>query len=71
MIRFRPAAPQRDMMRDLVRLLGEDLDAVCLAYMEAERDGKVDRPRGAEDLTPATHVKALWNEGKLEGWIAG
>lgn len=70
MIRFRPAAPQRDLMRDLVRLLGEDRDAVCLAYVEAELDGKVDRPRGAEDMTPGTHAKSLWNEGKLKGWIA-
>ncbi len=62
--------PQRDIMRELFKALGDDREMVCLAYMEAERDGKVARPRGAEDMASGTHAKALWREGKLKGWFA-
>ncbi len=57
------------MMRALFEELGGDPEAVFLAYMEAERDGKVERPRGAEDMTPGTHARALWQEGRLQGWL--
>ncbi len=70
MVWFRSNSPQRDLMRDLVRRLGDDRKAVCLAYMEAERDGKVERPRGAEDMASGPHAQSLWREGKLKGWFA-
>ena len=54
-------------MRDLYRRLGDGEGFVCLAYMEAERGGKVERPRGAEDVTPRTHARTLWRDGKLKG----
>lgn len=57
------------MMVALFRRLGDDREAVCLAYMEAERDGKVARPGGAEDMTPGTHAKTLWHDGKETGWL--
>ena len=62
--------PQRDVMRRLFKTLGDSQEMVCLAYMEAERDGKVARPRGAEDMTPGTHAKTLWRDGKETGWLA-
>ncbi|WP_237482558.1 hypothetical protein [Lichenibacterium dinghuense] len=64
------ASPQRETMCELFRKLGDEQEAVCLAYMEAERDGRVARPRGAEDMTPGTHARTLWREGKLKGWLA-
>ena len=56
-------------MRELFRRLGDDHEAVCLAYMEAERGGIVVRPRGAEDMTPGIHARTLWQDGKLKGWL--
>lgn len=56
-------------MRELFRRFGDQQELVCLAYMEAERNGKVGRPRGAEDITPGTHAKALWRDGKIKGWL--
>ena len=66
---FRRRPRQRDMMRALFEELGGDPEAVFLAYMEAEREGQVERPRGAEDMTPGLHAKSLWQEGKREGWL--
>ena len=69
-MRLGSTSPQRDAMCELFRMLSDNLEAVCLAYMEAERDGRVARPRGAEDMAPSTHVKALWREAKLKGWFS-
>ena len=57
------------MMCKLIERFGEDSEAVFMTYMEAERDGKVERPRGAEDMTPGLHAKSLWQECKREGWL--
>lgn len=56
-------------MSGLFRRLGDEEESVCLAYMEAERDGQVTRSRGAEGMTPGTHAKTLWREGKLKGCL--
>lgn len=69
MILFRPASPQRALMRELFAALGDDGEAVCSAYSEAERAGRVDRPRGAQDMTPGAHARTLWQDGKLKGWL--
>ena len=62
-------SPQRMAMRDVFRRLGDDQEAVCLAYVEAERDEKLARPHGVADMTPGTHANTLWCEGKLKGWL--
>lgn len=69
MIRLSSLSPQCETMRELFRRLGDQEEFVCLAYMVAERDGKVERPRGAEDMTPGTHARSLWRDGKHMGWL--
>lgn len=69
MIRPSALSPQCEAMRELYRRFGDEEEAVCLAYMEIERDGKVERPRGAEDMTPGTQARTLWRDGKLKGWL--
>ena len=56
-------------MQHLFRTLGGVPEAVCLAYVEAEREGKVGRPCGAEFMTPGTHAHLLLEEGRLRGWL--
>lgn len=56
-------------MQHLFRTLGGVPDAVCLAYAEAERDGHVVRPCGAEFVTPSIHARLLLREGELKGWL--
>ena len=51
-------------------MLGDSQEAVCLAYMGAERERKIARPHGAEDMTSGTHAKTLWQDGKETGWLA-
>lgn len=66
---FGSASPQQRLMQHLFRTLGGAPDAVCLAYAEAEREGKVPRPCGAEFMTPGTHAHLLLQEGELRGWL--
>ena len=57
-------------MQHLFRTLGGAPEAVCLAYAEAEREGKVGCPCGAEFMTPGTHACLLFQEGEIRGWLA-
>ena len=66
---FRSASPQQQLMQRLFRTLGGVPEAICLAYAEAEREGKVGRPCGAEFMTPSTHALLLLQEGELKGWL--
>ncbi len=68
-LRVRALSPERDLMRQLFVMLGGDRNAVCRAYVEAERAGRIDRPRDAEEMAPDIHAGALWWEGRLKGWL--
>lgn len=57
-------------MQHLFRTLGGVPEIVCHAYAEAEREGKVGRPCGAEFMTSSTHAHLLLQEGELKGWLA-
>ena len=61
---------QRDYMRNLVRDLGPDPEAVCRAYAQAERDGLVKRTRNEHGLSPEDYAVALWKDGTgAKGWL--
>ena len=63
------SSAQRDVMRDLYRVMGDMEDAVCLAYMDAEKTGQVPRPIKAIEMTPGTYARALWRDRIDKGWI--
>lgn len=60
---------QRTMMRRLVRQFGEDEDAICRAYAEAERIGLVRRSSNVYGLSPEQYARALRRDGQRKGWI--
>lgn len=61
---------QRDVMRSLYQIHGENEDAVCAAYVKAELDGMVARKRDGNSTPPEAYAKALWKDGKAKGWIS-
>lgn len=57
-------------MQHLFRTLDGAPEAVCLAYADAEREGKIVRPCGAEFMTSNTHAHLLLEKGKLREWLS-
>ena len=49
---------------------GNDEIAVCDAYAEAERAGKVERPEEDRGEFSESYARRLWAIGKAEGWLA-
>jgi hypothetical protein len=62
-------ASQRDFMRTLIGEIGRNKPAVCAAYAQAERDGRVGRAKDAHDTSPEAYAEALWNDGDRKGWF--
>ncbi len=56
-------------MRKLVAELGRNKSAVCTAYANDERDGRVKRASDAHEMTPNAYAEALWNDGDRKGWF--
>lgn len=50
---------QHDLMHKLFRTLGDDQDAVCQTYVEAERDGRIAWPHGAAGMVPANRAAPM------------
>ncbi len=61
---------QRAMMQALFDEHGDDEVAVCDAYAEAEREGKVARPEEDRGEFAESYAHSLWRIGKAEGWLA-
>ena len=61
---------QRSMMKSLFEAHGDDEMAVCDAYAEAERAGKVERPEDDRGEFAESYARGLWQIGKAEGWLA-
>ena len=49
---------------------GGDETAVCDAYADAERAGKVARPEEDRGEFAESYAHSLWRIGKAEGWLA-
>ena len=60
---------QRDVMRQLVRGLGLNREAVVAAYAAAELNGEVSRMRDANGTDAETYARALWADGVKKGWF--
>ena len=58
------------MMQSLFVAYGDDEIAVCDAYAEAERAGKVARPEEDRGEFAESYAKNLWSIGKADGWLA-
>ncbi len=61
---------QRDVMRNLYRRLGGDLDRVVAAYAAAERSGEVKRASNVHDMDPEEYARRLFADGVAKGWLA-
>jgi hypothetical protein len=61
---------QQQLMKSLFDAHGDDEIAVCDAYAEAERAGKVARPDEDRGEFAESYAKSLWRIGKAEGWLA-
>jgi hypothetical protein len=61
---------QRDMMRELIRRLGQDEEAIVREYAKAERAGRVDRKSDLHSLSAEDYARALWRDGLKKGWLA-
>ena len=59
---------QRDFMRNLIALHGGDEEAICRAYAEAERDGRVVRKRNGEGYSAERYAALLLREARRNGW---
>ena len=62
---------QREYMRKLVIEHGADMDKVCAAYAQAERDGIVARKKNANNTGSEGYAIALWKDGVRRGWLKG
>ena len=60
---------QRDFMRDLVRRLGRNEEAVVRAYAQAEVRGEVRRESNEHGWDAETYARALWRDGVKKGWL--
>ncbi len=60
---------QRSVMQGLFEAYGDDETAVCDAYAEAERAGKVARPEEDRGEFAESYARSLWRIGKAEGWL--
>ncbi len=61
---------QQQVMKSLFDAYGDDEVAVCDAYAEAERAGKVARPEEDRGEFAESYARSLWAIGKLDGWLA-
>ena len=61
---------QRSLMQSLFDAYGDDELAVCDAYAEAERAGKIARPDEDRGEFAESYARGLWRIGKAEGWLA-
>jgi hypothetical protein len=61
---------QQQLMKSLFDAYGDDEIAVCDAYAEAERAGKVARPDEDRGEFAESYARGLWRIGKAEGWLA-
>jgi hypothetical protein len=64
-----PSATEREVMLSLFRRFGDDEEAVCLAYIEAERSCEVKRDSNVNSMTPGPYARTLWRDGKARGWL--
>ncbi len=64
-----PTDTQRSMMQSLFDAYGDDEMAVCDAYAEAERAGKVERPEEDRGEFAESYARSLWAIGKADGWL--
>lgn len=64
-----PKPSQRDMMRALFKVFGDDESAVCSAYAKAERNGSVVRDSNDYSIPAESYAKALWRDGISKGWL--
>ncbi len=60
---------QRSMMQALFNEHGDDEMAVCDAYADAERAGRVTRPEEDRGEFAESYAHSLWRIGKAEGWL--
>src|ERR1043166_1828277 len=62
-------ASQRDLMRFLVRTLGQREDVACREYAEVERRGRVPRTSDKYSLSPEQYAHRLYRDGIRKGWL--
>ena len=60
---------QRDVMRELVKRLGPNKQAVVAAYAAAEQRGEVDRLRDKNGIDAERYARAFWADGVKKGWF--
>jgi hypothetical protein len=60
---------QRDLMRDLVRRFGRDVETVMREYAAAEERGEVRRDQNSQSLTSVEYARRLWSDGMNKGWL--
>ena len=61
---------QKTLMQILFDTHGNDEIAVCDAYAEAERAGRIVRPEEDRGELAEIYAHDLWRTGKAEGWLA-
>ena len=60
---------QRDAMRALRDVFGDDRKKLTRAYAWLEVEGKVKRRNNSYDIDPVSYAGALYDEGKRKGWL--
>jgi hypothetical protein len=56
-------------MREIVRRLGHNREAVVQAYAAAELRGEAPRKRNIHGIDADTYARALWADGVKKGWF--
>jgi hypothetical protein len=62
---------QRDHMRELVRKHGLNKEAVCAAFAEALRSGRVRWKNNTTNYSAEKYADAVWRDGEIKGWLLG
>lgn len=60
---------QRDKMRALVKLFGNNADRIYKEYADAERRGEVQRFRNIRNMSAVEYAKWLLKDGKNKNWL--
>lgn len=60
---------QRDKMRELYRHRSNDIDTIIQKYVEAEKQGEVQRNSNSRLIDAYEYAKRLLSDGLRKGWI--
>jgi hypothetical protein len=60
---------QRDKMRELVKVYGNNESAIIKEYAAAEERGEVERERDVNNTPPEEYAKRLLYDGRKKKWF--